>query len=162
QGMCLPCRQVPICVGFKIETHTVSTTSANCGSHVNVSKQNDTCLVANETLRGCGIERILGIKNCKGRGWLAYTVKMSGSEIERSKLREISLSDSFSTTSQLEIPKEYSQQDNISFEWSVEIRAENSQEVIQKLTSNEPSSETFSTQISGGKFVISKLSNLDR
>lgn len=55
--------------------------SANCGSTVVATPAPDDtkCLLVREIRRGCGEEQILGIKNCRGRGWLDYSVTASGS-----------------------------------------------------------------------------------
>jgi hypothetical protein len=55
--------------------------SANCGSALhNVCRLpgRDGCIAVDVSVRGCGYDNILGIKNCKGRGWIGGTVVING------------------------------------------------------------------------------------
>lgn len=56
--------------------------SANCGSQItNISNSpgKDNCVVIDTLLRGCGYDNLpFGIRNCRGRGWLAGTVVLNG------------------------------------------------------------------------------------
>lgn len=57
------------------------TTSANCGSKIGVPKRipdKPNCLTVTVTLRGCGYDEFLGIKNCKGRGWIGGEITLKG------------------------------------------------------------------------------------
>lgn len=55
--------------------------SANCGSTIaNVRRvaERANCIAVDVSVRGCGYDNILGIKNCKGRGWVGGTIVISG------------------------------------------------------------------------------------
>ncbi len=55
--------------------------SANCGSNISNVRKVDgraNCVVVDVLLRGCGYDNILGIKNCRGRGWIGGTIVLNG------------------------------------------------------------------------------------
>lgn len=55
--------------------------SANCGSSIaNVRRLpgRDGCIALDVSVRGCGYDNILGIQNCKGRGWIGGSVVING------------------------------------------------------------------------------------
>lgn len=55
--------------------------SANCGSNIsNIRKVDgkENCIAVDVFLRGCGYDSILGIRNCRGRGWIGGTIVLNG------------------------------------------------------------------------------------
>jgi hypothetical protein len=55
--------------------------SANCGSNISNVRRvpgRENCIVADVALRGCGYDNILGIKNCRGRGWISGNIVING------------------------------------------------------------------------------------
>lgn len=55
--------------------------SANCGSSIaNVRRLpgREGCIALDVSVRGCGYDNILGIQNCKGRGWIGGSVVING------------------------------------------------------------------------------------
>lgn len=53
--------------------------SANCGSMVRnlgVISDRPNCVALSVYLRGCGYDKFLGLKNCKGRGWVDALVTL--------------------------------------------------------------------------------------
>ncbi len=77
----VPIKPTP-CFPSEIRTVEVSYTSANCGSSVvaSIDPTNPHCVNVTEIRRGCGEDNILGIRNCRGRGWLDYRVTALGSQ----------------------------------------------------------------------------------
>jgi hypothetical protein len=60
--------------------------SANCGSNISNIRLVDSkpnCIAVDILLRGCGYDNILGIQNCRGRGWVGGTIVLNG---ERSSM----------------------------------------------------------------------------
>jgi hypothetical protein len=62
----------------EVVEHSFHVSSANCGSQIlNVEKKDSKCIEAVEIRRGCGWGiQILGVKECRGRGWLNYTMEL--------------------------------------------------------------------------------------
>lgn len=55
--------------------------SANCGSTISNVRRVEgkpNCVAADVLLRGCGYDDILGIKNCRGRGWIGGSIVVNG------------------------------------------------------------------------------------
>lgn len=55
--------------------------SANCGSNISNVRRvagRENCIAADVAVRGCGYDNILGIKNCKGRGWVGGNIVING------------------------------------------------------------------------------------
>jgi hypothetical protein len=55
--------------------------SANCGSNISNVRRvegKENCVAADVVLRGCGYDNILGIKNCRGRGWIGGSLVVNG------------------------------------------------------------------------------------
>ena len=68
---------------------TLSITSSNCGSFAaGPSKSGAYSVVVPAKLKGCGRDCFLGICNCKGRGWLGYTLNVRAKDYLTSALPE--------------------------------------------------------------------------
>ena len=55
--------------------------SANCGSTLSNIRRlpgRDGCIAVDVSVRGCGYDNILGIRNCRGRGWIGGAVVING------------------------------------------------------------------------------------
>lgn len=55
--------------------------SANCGSAISNVRRvagRENCIATDVSVRGCGYDNILGIKNCKGRGWIGGSIVING------------------------------------------------------------------------------------
>lgn len=75
QAVCLPS-------GFIVEGWEGPViSSANCGSTIAEPEKivdQPNCVNVTTRLRGCGYDTYLGIKNCKGRGWVSGVVELQG------------------------------------------------------------------------------------
>jgi len=59
----------------RVADWSVAVHSANCGSGVvSTSRSGDYSVFVDSHIQGCGRDCFLGICNCKGRGWLVYTL----------------------------------------------------------------------------------------
>ncbi|XIA63649.1 hypothetical protein ACFIOY_31980 [Bradyrhizobium sp. TZ2] len=66
---------------FSIQSRKIIVTTTNCGSRIvsdTLDPGDNKCLIIQENVQGCGEDNLLGIKNCKGRGWLNYQVVVQG------------------------------------------------------------------------------------
>jgi hypothetical protein len=64
-----------------LKTSGVSVNSANCGSTVEPLQPKPNapnCVNIEVVLKGCGYDQFLGLKNCKGRGWINALVTIRG------------------------------------------------------------------------------------
>lgn len=55
--------------------------SANCGSSLSNVRRlvgRDNCIAVDVNVRGCGYDNILGMRNCKGRGWIGGSIVIAG------------------------------------------------------------------------------------
>jgi hypothetical protein len=56
-------------------------TSANCGSSLTNLRRvagRDNCLAVDVSVRGCGYDNLLGLRNCRGRGWIGGDITING------------------------------------------------------------------------------------
>jgi hypothetical protein len=137
---------------FEIQSHTINITSANCGSRI-VSEAPDPndkkCMMVQENVQGCGEDNILGIKNCRGRGWLNYDVLMNGSipstrEILHQEFQgALTGSVPFGHVFELQQPL-----DNVTWRYRVIVSQGDNQ--LALLTEQNSSSDLFRSTMSGG------------
>jgi hypothetical protein len=55
--------------------------SANCGSNISNVRRvpgTENCIAADVVVRGCGYDNILGMRNCRGRGWIGGNIVING------------------------------------------------------------------------------------
>lgn len=74
-----------LCLGSGVKANPALTrievNSANCGSTIQNPKPisgSPNCVTVDVHLRGCGYDTFLGLKNCKGRGWVDALVTVTG------------------------------------------------------------------------------------
>jgi hypothetical protein len=137
---------------FMIQSHNITIVSANCGSRI-VSEALDPadnkCLIVQESVQGCGEDNILGIKNCRGRGWLNYDVTVAGSAPNSTEVLHqnfngtLSKDNPFGKVFDLALPAE-----NVRWQYRVIISQGTNQLAV--LTDQTSSSDLFRSSMSNG------------
>jgi hypothetical protein len=68
-------RQVRVCHPSKpITTYSTEIVSRNCTGDIRGERVEQGCVVYDLYARGCGEDKILSIRNCRGRGWISLKV----------------------------------------------------------------------------------------
>lgn len=71
-------RRFPVGPPAKAVRHWVSNVSANCGSAINSRFiEGEFGVTVHGQVKGCGKDCVLGICNCRGRGWLKYDLHVA-------------------------------------------------------------------------------------
>ncbi len=149
-----------VCTTRLQEFATASTniTSASCGSRVTsvrVDPADNKCIIADSHLQGCGYDRLpFNINNCRGRGWIEFTITGAGSSLveHSSGRRPIAGSLSVREPLVIDVGNPLGPADRLEFK--VEIR--DGTKVVAELTNGNPSQGDFAASVRpDGKLQIS-------
>ena len=149
---------------FEIQSHAINITSANCGSRIvsDAPDPNDKkCMIIQENVQGCGEDNVLGIKNCRGRGWLNYQVIANGSipstrEILHQELQgTLKRSIPFGRVFDLQQPL-----DNVTWRYRVIVSQGDNQ--LALLTEQNSSSDLFRSTLLGGYLRVDVVEPANR
>lgn len=139
-------------------TASANITSANCGSRVTgiqVDPSDKKCIVANSHLQGCGYDHLpFNINNCRGRGWIEFTITGAGSSLVENSLGRKPLAGSLSAREPLVVDIGNPLGPGDRLEFKVEIR--DGTKVVAELSNRNPSQGDFSASVRpDGKLQIS-------
>lgn len=141
----------------QITRTAVSTSSANCGSRVvsvDVDPGRNNCVVAKSHLQGCGYDKFpLGIRNCRGRGWIEFAVTAFGSNPVERQVSDLPV-DGFVSASRPLLIELGNIEPNQRIDFTLKISS--GDEAIAELNTNSPSQKDFSASIlPNGKLQVS-------
>ncbi|MGY2990341.1 hypothetical protein ACVI1K_007688 [Bradyrhizobium sp. USDA 4508] len=139
-------------------TASATITSANCGSrvtNVQVDPSDSRCIIANSHLQGCGYDRLpFGINNCRGRGWIEFTINGAGSSLVEHSSGLKPLAGSLSAREPLVVDTGNPLGPANRLEFKVEVR--DGSKVVAELTNRNPSQGDFAASVRpDGKLQIS-------
>ena len=134
--------------------------SANCGSaveNIRLDPSSPACLIVTERRQGCGNENILGIRNCKGRGWLKYVVTASTSKNDLVSLGIQPIDATFTAAKPLVVAlaqKIGADTKGVALKFTITLKNARGESVT--ITDQNPSTDRFSAQMVGSDLIISQ------
>jgi hypothetical protein len=143
------------CFAAPITTFDIGFKSANCGSTAtaNIDATDLNCINVTEIRRGCGEDNILGIRNCRGRGWVSYVLTAYTTAIQSQPIRNVPVKGDLTSSRPLIVrfqPIASNETNPPKIAYKLEVR--NADRVVATLTETQPSwsndaGETFGVNL---------------